>query len=80
MDNYKPGQFLSHLWSLASCVVRENLLCTFYMKRLPRDMEMMFVAQDSIKLDKVAEITDKFIITLRLIYHSSSTPGIRYSG
>lgn len=59
LGDRKPSAFLRHLRSLAGTEMGDDsILRELWMRRLPREVQRILIAQKDLKLDKVAEIAD----------------------
>lgn len=59
LGDRKPSAFLRHLRSLAGSEMGDDsILRELWMRRLPREVQRILIAQKDLKLDKVAEIAD----------------------
>lgn len=54
-----PSQFLRHLKTLAGGSVQETFLKTLWLSRLPTVMRPILATQESLSLDKIADVADK---------------------
>ncbi|XP_043481250.1 uncharacterized protein LOC122510558 [Leptopilina heterotoma] len=57
----KPTQFPRHLQALAGATVRDTMLRTLWIHRLPHNVQAILAAQQELALDKLAELADSII-------------------
>lgn len=74
LGDRKPSQFLRHLRSLSGAILSDdNILRQLWLRRLPQDAQAILASQSDLPLDRIAELADKVMETLRAKHVFSCT-------